>query len=87
MARISAATVVSDVPVDSRQHTRRLVKCGLLSGGLWQPTRRRFSGGGRLLCAQCGGNAADYLPTEEHTEMADAIDGDGLRLGVEGHRS
>ena len=47
----------------------------------------RFGGGGRLRCAQRGGYATDYLLIQKHSEMADAIEGDGFHLGVRGHRT
>ena len=41
----------------------------------------------RPVCAQCGGYATDYLPTQEQPEMADTIEDDGFRLGVRRHRT
>jgi hypothetical protein len=35
-----------------------------------------------VFCAQRGGYALDYPLAQEHPEMADAIDSDGLHLGV-----
>jgi hypothetical protein len=55
------------------------------SRGVWQQMYLRFGGGGRLRHAQRGGYATDYLPIQEHPEMADTIEGDGFHLGVRGH--
>ncbi len=49
-----------------------------LSRGARQYRHSLFTDG--LLCAQLGCNATDYLPTHEHPEMADTVEGDGFRL-------
>jgi hypothetical protein len=40
----------------------------------------------RPVCGQRGDYVTDNSLTYEHAEMADAIDRDGLHIGVGGHR-